>query len=71
MTKTVLLILGILWSGGLLTAQVFKVLDLGANRDFFLGVFSSCSLSLGLTKKKEDPEPSSLEPLEKDKDGFY
>jgi hypothetical protein len=66
MTKMVLLILGILWSGGMLTAQVFKVLDLGTNRDFFLGVFGSCSMGLGLTKKKEELEPSSLEALKKD-----
>jgi hypothetical protein len=72
MTKAVLLILGILWSGGMLTAQVFKVLDLGTNRDFFLGVFGSCSMGLGLTKKKEEgPEPSSSEPLKKDSNGFY
>lgn len=66
MVKTTLLILGILWSGGLLTAQVFKVLDLGTNRDFFLGVFGASATALGLKTpdKKPKPEPSPSTELE-------
>ena len=64
--KPILLCLGIIWSGGLLTAQVFKAVDLGTNRDFFLGVFTGCSAGLGLCKK-----PTTLSPLEKDENGFH
>jgi hypothetical protein len=61
MMKTVLLVVGILWSGGLLTAQVFKLVDLGTNRDFFLGVFGASATTLGLTKPghKSSSEPES------------
>lgn len=71
--KPVLLCLGVIWSGGLLTAQVFKAVDLGTNRDFFLGVFAGCTTGLGLSKKPEPENPplSGLDPLEKDKNGFY
>ena len=69
--KSVLLIVGILWSGGLLTAQVFKAVDLGTNRDFFLGVFGGCCTGLGLSNKKFNPIESNFEPLKKDDNGFY
>lgn len=61
MVKTTLLILGILWSGGLLTAQVFKVLDLGTNRDFFLGVFGASATALGLKPTDKKPSSDTLE----------
>lgn len=50
MIKTKLLMLGLMWSGGLLTASTFKAVDLGSDRDFYLGVFSGCTMGLGLSK---------------------
>lgn len=80
--KQGLLCLGIIWSGGLLTASVFKVVDLGTNRDFFLGVFGGCTTGLGLCKTTNQNNNGSTSRvskessydsghLEKDENGFY
>jgi hypothetical protein len=69
--KPTLLYLGIIWSGGLLTAQVFKVVDLGTNRDFFLGVFAGCTTGLGIRKTSNPNNNDQTSPLEKDENGFY
>jgi hypothetical protein len=59
--KLYLFILGLLWSGGLLTAHALGVIQLKDSRDFFIGVFGGSAAGLGLSKKQESKK-SSIDP---------
>jgi hypothetical protein len=69
--KLSLLVLGLVWSGGLITASALKIIDLAGNRDFFIGVFGGAATGLGLVKAKKDAAtPPNLTPIERDGE-FY
>jgi hypothetical protein len=57
--KLSLLVLGLVWSGGLITASALKLIDLAGNRDFFIGVFGGAATGLGLVKAKKDDSSES------------
>jgi hypothetical protein len=60
--KIYLLVLGLLWSGGLLTANALKIIDLHDNRDFFIGVFGGSAAGLGLSKKQPIESKPKIDP---------
>ncbi len=55
--KIYLLILGLLWSGSLLTTHALGSINLKDSRDFFIGVFGGAAAGLGLSKKQERTKP--------------
>lgn len=62
MGKFYLLVLGLVWSGGLITAETFKYVDLGPNKDFFKTVFAGTAAGLGLSRPKNQASDEDAKP---------